>query len=105
MSFLTGSTSKNLEQLITEKTKLTTTPFQKLTGKGRKAITLPETLDEQLGELLAEQVTALLKLREICSQDLNNQGITDLYETLELPLLVVLFNMEQSGIALDHSIL
>ena len=39
MSFLTGSTSKNLEQLITEKTKLTTTPFQKLTGKGRKAIT------------------------------------------------------------------
>ena len=105
MSFLTGSASKNLEQLVTEKTKHTITPFQKLTGKGRKAITLPETLDEQLGELLAEQVTALLKLREICSQDLNNQGITDLYETLELPLLVVLFNMEQSGIALDHSIL
>ena len=105
MSFLTGSTSKNLEQLITEKTKLTTTPFQKLTGKGRKAITLPETIDEQLGELMAEQVTALFKLREICSQDLNNQGITELYETLELPLLAVLFNMEQSGISLDHSIL
>ena len=105
MSFLTGSTSKNLEQLITEKTKLTTTPFQKLTGKGRKAITLPETIDEQLGELMAEQVTALFKLRKICSQDLNNQGITELYETLELPLLAVLFNMEQSGISLDHSIL
>ena len=105
MSFLTGSSSKNLEQLITEKTKLTITPFQKLTGKGRKAITLPETIDTQLGELMAEQVTALLKLREICSQDLNKQGITELYETLELPLLAVLFNMEQSGIALDHSIL
>ena len=105
MSFLTGSTSKTLGQLITEKTGLTLAPFQELTGKGKKAITLPEIIDEQLADLMAIQVTALLKLREICSQDLSNQGITELYETLELPLVAVLFKMEQSGIALDNSIL
>ena len=105
ISFLTGSTAKNLEQLASEQLTLTIPSVSTLTGKGRKSITLPETLDEKTGELAAAQVTALLKLKEVCSTHLKSQGLENLYETLELPLVSVLFSMEQAGIALDNSVL
>ena len=105
ISFLTGSTAKNLEQLASEQLTITIPSVSTLTGKGRKSITLPETLDEKIGELAAAQVTALLKLKEACSTHLKNQKLENLYETLELPLVSVLFSMEQAGIALDNSVL
>ncbi len=44
---------------------------------------------------------ALWNLRGVLSDELQNQGMENLYKTIELPLCQVLFDMEQTGICID----
>ncbi len=44
-------------------------------------------------------------LAEILEQELQQQGMTQLYETIELPLCDVLYRMEEEGIAIDEGAL
>ena len=45
---------------------------------------------------------ALWNLREPLQQELQRQGMSSLYETVELPLCPVLYRMEREGIAVDR---
>ncbi len=44
---------------------------------------------------------ALWQLRPVLSAELEKQGMTNLYETIELPLCSVLYRMECEGVAID----
>ena len=45
---------------------------------------------------------ALWQLKPVLSAELEKQGMTNLYETIELPLCSVLYRMECSGVAIDR---
>ncbi len=45
---------------------------------------------------------AVFFLREKLRQELNRQGMGDLYDTIELPLCPVLYKMERTGVAIDE---
>lgn len=70
-------------------------------GKGKTQITLKEVSAETLGAFSCETVQLIINLKEIFSQQITDRGFTKLYYELELPLLGVLFGMEERGIYLD----
>ena len=46
---------------------------------------------------------AVWNLRSLLEEELNKQGMRDLYYNLELPLCPVLFRMEKAGVAIDRA--
>jgi DNA polymerase I len=59
---------------------------------------VPETL-------LAESANAVHRLAAILRADLEKESLTQLYETMDLPLVPVLLRMEQAGVRIDSSVL
>ena len=51
----------------------------------------------------ADCAEAVWQLRPILAAELEKNGITALYEDIELPLCTVLYNMEKRGISIDRS--
>ncbi len=45
---------------------------------------------------------ALWHLKQVLEAELQKQGMTELYETIELPLCPVLYRMEKAGVAIDR---
>ena len=70
-------------------------------GKGKAQITLKEVPVETLGAFSCDTVALIIKLKELFSQQITERGFSKLYYELELPLLGVLFDMEEKGIYLD----
>ncbi len=54
---------------------------------------------------LPEQVSHLHELADVLEKDMEETGVKKLYETIELPLVPVLFAMEKTGITLDVDVL
>lgn len=46
-----------------------------------------------------------LKLTKVLKQELKQEGMQDLYANIEFPLIEILYNMEQTGIKMDTSVL
>lgn len=69
----------------------------------------PSRPDYSLAELCESQgkpcAAALFTVRDEMEEQLAAQGMKELYEKIELPLITVLFDMENAGFALDPSVL
>ncbi|WP_231373955.1 DNA polymerase I [Aureivirga marina] len=74
---------------------------ESLLGKGKKQITLHEIALEKQTSLVAEQADVTFQLKEIFKKKLEENKLTQLFETIEMPLLSVLAKMEIEGIRLD----
>lgn len=74
---------------------------EELIGKGKNQVTMREVPIEKVAEYCCEDVdyTARLKLR--LEKELKERGLEKLNDELELPLMKVLFQMEQHGIFAD----
>ena len=59
---------------------------------------VPETL-------LPESANAIHRLAAILRADLEKESLTDIYETMDLPLVPVLLRMEQAGVRIDSTVL
>ncbi len=75
---------------------------RELAGRPLAAAQLPPPLACQYAGARAE---AALRLWEVLHPELAREGLKDLYETLELPLLSTLARMEETGILLDQDFL
>jgi DNA polymerase-1 len=69
------------------------------------AATLKTLCAERLGEQSDNSAASLFLLYDIMEQDIREQGLSDLYRNIELPLIRVLFDMERLGFMVDTGML
>jgi len=80
-------------------------PINAVLGSGRKAI-VPGTVDaETAARLFGPEAAALGLLRGHLAPELERQGLTHLYQDVEVPLAPILAEMELAGVALDIGVL
>ena len=79
-----------------------TTPFEEIAGKGAKQLTFNQVALEQAAPYACEDVDITLRLHHELRPRLEQQGrLRQVLETVELPLIPVLSQMELTGVALD----
>lgn len=79
----------------------TMVPITDLIGKGKGQLTMRDVKLEKVIEYACEDADLTLQLKPILSKMIDDMEVTELYETLEAPLINVLRDMEYEGIRLD----
>jgi DNA polymerase-1 len=95
----------NLDHLVLQLYEYKKIPITDLIGSGKNQKTMREVPVESVATYCAEDVWFTLKLRQDLGAQLAERGLTDLLVQLELPLLRVLFEMEEAGIFVDAAML
>jgi DNA polymerase-1 len=72
-----------------------------LCGRGAKALALAELPIETVLPYAGERADLALQLADVLAPQLDAQHLDEVYRTLELPLLPVLAEMEQTGVRID----
>jgi len=80
-------------------------PISDLIGTGAKAISMGEVYPADVAVYAAEDAYVSCRLADVLAERLAEEGLADLLEQIELPLLSVLAGMEQTGIRLDPQVL
>lgn len=78
-----------------------TKTLEELVGKGKSEIRLAEVAIESCSDFVCEEVDIALRLREIFAPELERLHLQTLFETIEMPLLEVLAEMEWTGIRIE----
>lgn len=77
--------------------------IEELIGKkGAKQGTMDRVELQQIAEYAAEDADVTLQLRRKLEPILIEQGLLNLFETIEMPLVPVLADMEFTGVKIDH---
>lgn len=76
-------------------------PLSDLTGTGKKALPIDQVPLAYLSAACSVRVTCIYLLQELFDKQLVEENLSELFYTLELPLLSVLLHMEQNGIFID----
>jgi len=74
-------------------------------GKGSKAITMDLATVEKVAAYACEDADVTFRLYPILKSSLKTQQMDKLFETIEMPLIDVLIDMEKTGIAIDTTLL
>lgn len=77
------------------------TNIDELIGKGKKQITMAQVSPEQAGPYAVGDVTITYLAWRYLTEELTHLGLMELYNSLELPLIPVLSEMESNGVLLD----
>ena len=80
-------------------------PIEELIGKGKDQLTMDLIDPEKVSWYAAEDADATLRLKNIFEPQLKQQGLQDLFNDLEMPLVTILATMERRGIKLDIKLL
>ena len=72
-----------------------------LIGKGKKQITMAEVATDRAAAYAGEDADAAWRLAEVLEPELDQAGLRTLYDTLEIPLIDVLAELEFNGVLLD----
>jgi DNA polymerase-1 len=77
------------------------TPIQSLIGKGKQQISLADVPLDLVANYACADADVTLRLRERLEPKLREQGLWELFATVELPAVPVLAAMEEAGVAID----
>ncbi len=91
----------NLDQIALDFLGHKTITYADVTGKGKKAIPFCEVAVEKATEYACEDADVTFKAYQILSEEVEKIGLTELMETVEMPLVPVLMKMEMRGISVD----
>ncbi len=91
----------NLDELALEHFNKVKIPIDQLLGKGKKQITMNEVPIEDVSTYCCEDVDYTLRLKALFQKKLEEMELSSLFETIEIPLISVLFRMERAGIFVD----
>jgi len=80
-------------------------PISELIGKGKKQITFDLVPTDQAAKYAAEDAYITYKLYEIYIKKLKKNELYELFQTIELPLIYVLADIEKNGVFIDREIL
>jgi len=80
-------------------------PISELIGKGKKQITFDLVPTDQAAKYAAEDAYITFKLYEIYIEKLKKNELYELFQTIELPLIYVLADIEKNGVNINSEIL
>jgi DNA polymerase I len=95
------SRNLGLKNLAWVRLDTTMTEIETLIGKGRSQITMAEVPIQAAGAYAAADAETVLRLIPGLKSELDTCQAMDLFDTLEMPLVTVLADMEMAGISLD----
>ena len=81
------------------------TPISQLIGSGSKTISMSQVPIRAAADYAGADADMTLRLVSVIKEDLRKHSLLDLYNSIELPLLPVLLQMEMYGVALDANFL
>ena len=74
-----------------------------VTGTGRKRITFAEAPISTVADYACAEVDLAWQLREVLGKEVEDKGVRDALDRVEMPLVPVLVRMQVAGVALDSS--
>ncbi len=81
-------------------------PIEDLIGpKGKNQLCMRDVPIEKIAEYAAEDADITLKLKNVFEPELKKQGLEQLFYDIEMPLVYVLADMEETGVKLDTTAL
>ncbi len=96
-----GERTHNLDHLARKYLAHETIKITEVIGSGRKQIRMDEAPVAVVGRYAAEDADVPLRLLPILQQRLADQGLAELQETIETPLIPVLADLEYLGVSID----
>ncbi len=96
-----GGRSHNLDELAQKYLNHTTIKIGELIGKGRDQKRMDEVPVAQVGTYAAEDADVPLRMHPILDGLLQEMELTELNETVEIPLIEVLAELEFNGVRID----
>ncbi len=96
-----GRRSHGLDAMAAERLGHAMLSYDSVTKKGKTRIPFPEVPVEEAAAYSAEDADAALRLAVPLVEELSRLGLDGLYRELELPLVPVLAEMEQTGVLVD----
>jgi len=100
-AYLLGETSVGLKKLAFVRLGIEMTEITSLIGSGRAQITMDQVSSEEAGPYACGDVEATFELVEALRPEIEERGLGPLLHEIEIPLIPVLVDMEQTGIAVD----
>ncbi len=79
-----------------------TIKYEDVTGKGKSQVSFAEVEIGKAADYSGEDAEVTLKLDRVLTPQLESLGLKKLYEEVELPLALVLADMEYGGVAVDR---
>ncbi|HUO58115.1 MAG TPA: DNA polymerase I [bacterium] len=106
-SFLLDSSYRqhNLDAIALKHFNYTKIPTAALIGSGKKQITMDKVPLEAITQYACEDVDFTLRAHNFFTPKLKKEGLEKLYHEVELPLVLVLEDMERKGICVDVKLL
>jgi len=95
----------NLAEIAQEYLGRRVSSYKDVVGSGSKAVTFAEIDLEKARDYSCEDAEVTLALSRVLLPKLAEEGLKDLYDQMELPLLVVLARMEMHGVKIDLDLL
>lgn len=75
--------------------------FEDLVGTGKKQLTMRDLQPAAIVDYAAEDADVTLRLKHVLEKKLDEQHLTTLFRTIEMPLMPVLAHMEMNGVCID----
>jgi DNA polymerase-1 len=96
-----GRRSHGMDQLAFERLQHTMTSYEQLCGKGRAQLPFDVVPVDAARDYSCEDVDVTWRLMDDMAPALDASGMRELFDTIEVPLVAVLADMEWEGIAID----
>ncbi len=77
------------------------TPITDLIGKGKKQISMFDVPLEKVASYCGEDVDYTYRLKDLFAKEIEKENLMSLFTEIELPLILVLFAMEETGIFIN----
>lgn len=97
-----GRRSHGIDQLATERLGHVMTSYEQVCGKGRHQLPFDVVPVDVARDYSCEDVDVTWRLMDDMAPALDASGMRELYDTIEVPLVAVLADMEWEGIAIDR---
>jgi DNA polymerase-1 len=91
----------NLDQIAMDFLGHKTIPYQEVAGKGKNALSFNMVLVEKAVPYACEDADITFMAKDVLMPRLQEIGLTDLMENVEMPLVPVLMRMEMKGTCID----
>jgi DNA polymerase-1 len=102
---LLNEKSLGLKALAFSKLGIEMTPISNLIGTGAKQISMDKVPIATAVDYAAADADMTLRLESVFHPELEKQGLMKLYRDVEMPLIPVLMEMEENGVAVDVEML
>lgn len=100
------ATRHDMDSLALKYLSYKTIHFEDVAGKGKKQITFNRVEIDQAAPYAAEDADIVMRLHNVLWPRLSaEQGLSDVYTKIELPLLTILSDMERHGVLIDKEML